>query len=206
MTEKHAVPAGYWQDGNGALIPVTKIKPIDKDRHHVVTDLCAEAKKTSSALLAFKLSAMQAVTDFVNRSLAEYDAKHGGKKGNITLVSFDGSFKIVRAMQENIVFDERLQVAQSLIAECIGAWSKGSSDKIKVLVNQAFQVDKAGKINTGRVLALRQLDIDDPKWLSAMKAISDSMKVASTKPHIRFYERDNTTGEYFPILLDVAAI
>ena len=79
-------------------------------------------------------------------------------------------------------------------------------DKIKVLVNQAFQVDKAGKINTARVLALRQLDISDPKWQSAMQAINDSIKTISTKAHIRFYERDDTTGEYFPISLDVASV
>ncbi|MFI5447568.1 DUF3164 family protein [Polaromonas sp. UC242_47] len=130
----------------------------------------------------------------------------GGKKGNVTLFNFDGSFKIVRAMQENLVFDERLQAAQSLIAECIASWSKGSNDNIKVLVNQAFQVDRAGKINTGRVLGLRSLKIDDPKWLRAMAAISDSTKTVGTKAHIRFYSRDDMSGEYIPIHLDLASI
>ncbi len=56
------------------------------------------------------------------------------------------------------------------------------------------------------MLGLRRLDIEEPKWLEAMRAIGDSMKVASTKPYIRFYEREETTGEYFPINLDVAAV
>lgn len=204
--DKQPVPAGYWRDGNDALIPISKIKAIDKDRDSVVKQLCTQAKTASAALMAFKLTAMQAVNEFVERSLAEYDAKHGGKKGNVTLISFDGQFKIQRAMQDNLVFDERLQVAQSLIAECIGAWSKGSNDNIKVLVNQAFQVDKTGKINTGRVLGLRQLKITDVKWLKAMEAISDSTRTISTKAHIRFYERDDASGEYFPIHLDVASV
>lgn len=204
--EKAPAPAGYWRDANDGLIPITKIKAIDKDRDQLVKQLCGQAQKASAALMAFKLTAMQAFTDFVGRSLAEYDAKLGGKKGNVTLYSFDGSFKIVRAMQENIVFDERLQVAQSLIAECISTWSKGSNDNIKVLVNQAFQVDRAGKINTGRVLGLRALKITDPKWLKAMEAISDSTKTISTKAHIRFYERDDASGEYLPIALDVASL
>lgn len=204
--EKTPVPAGYWRDANDALIPVAKIKAIDKDRNKVVIDLCKEAKNASAALVGFKLAAMQAFSDFVERSLAEYDAKLGGKKGNVTLMSFDGQYKIVRAMQENLMFDERLQVAQALIAECINAWSKGSNDNIKVLVNQAFQVDKAGKINTGRVLGLRALKISDPKWLKAMEAISDSTRTVSTKAHIRFYERDDASGEYYPIHLDVASV
>ena len=200
------IPAGYWKDGNDALIPIAKIKPIDRDRHQVVSQLCEAAKKQSSALHAFKITAMQEIQDFVDRSLKEYEAKHGGKKGNVTLISFDGRYKIIRQMQESITFDERLQAAKELIDECIQSWSKGSNVNIKVLVKDAFQVDQQGKISTGRVLGLRRHDIDDERWKLAMQAINDSMTVAKTKPYVRLYERDPDTREYFSIPLDVAAL
>ncbi len=200
------IPKGYWKTANGALVPEAKIKPIDKDRHYVVRDLIEDAKDLSSRIVGFKLEAMHAIEEFVLRSLAQYDVKHGGKKGNITLVSFDGRYKVVRQMAENIVFDERLQAAKSLIDECIHTWAKGSNANIKVLVNDAFQVDREGKISTGRVLGLRRLDIQDETWARAMVAIGDSMNVASTKPYVRFYERDDRTGEYVAISLDVAAL
>ena len=206
MAEETKIPAGYWQDASGNLIPIAKIKEIDKVRHQVVTDICKQAEAESARLLAFKLTAMEALSSFIEKSLALYEVKQGGKKGNVTLVSFDGEFKIVRQMQETITFDERLQAAKALIDECIHGWSKGSNANIKVLVNNAFQVDQQGKISTGRVLGLRRLEITDDKWLLAMQAIGDSMRVASTKPYIRFYKRDATTGEYLPISLDVAAI
>ena len=206
MSEKQAVPSGYWQDANGSLVPVGKIKDIDKARHKCVTELAQAAKKASADLLAFKLAAMQAVQEFVDASLAQYDVAHGGRKGNITLVSFDGRYKVVRAMQDAITFDERLQAAKALIDECVKAWSKGSNDNIKVLVNDAFQVDKKGSVNTGRILNLRTLKIDDEKWQRAMQAIGDSMRVASTKPYIRFYELDERVGDYVAIPLDVAAL
>lgn len=205
-TEKTPVPNGYWQDAHGSLIPVSKIKPIDKDRHHVVTDICRQAEEESARLFAFKTTAMHALTEFVGRSLAEYDIKHGGKKGNITLVNFDASYKIVRQMQDTIVFDERLQAAKALIDECINGWSKGSNANIKVLVNDAFAVDQEGKISPGRVLGLRRHDIKDEKWLQAMQAISDSIRIAGSKPYIRFYKLDEASGSYCPISLDVAAI
>jgi hypothetical protein len=205
-SDKRTTPPGYWESAEGTLVPVTKIKPIDKDRHKVVFDLCEEAKNASAALFAFKATSMQAISDFVDRSLAEYEVKHGGKKGNVTLVSFDGRYKIIRQMQETITFDERLQAAKALIDECIQGWSKGSNANIKVLVNDAFQVDQQGKISTGRVLRLRRLDIKDEAWQRAMQAISDSLRVSSTKPYVRFYERDDATGVYQPINLDVAAL
>jgi len=204
MTEK-TIPNGYWEDANGALIPVSKIKDIDKDRHRTVSDLCQAAIKQHAELAQFKAAAMAEVTDFISRSLAQYDVTHGGKKGNVTLISFDGRFKVVRQMQESLAFDERLMAAKALIDECIQGWSKGSNANIKVLVNDAFQVDQAGKISTGRVLGLRRLKIEDETWQRAMTAIGDSMQVASTKPYIRFYERD-ARGEYVAINLDMAAV
>jgi hypothetical protein len=206
MSEQQTAHPGYWKDASGSLIPVSKIKEIDKLRHQVVGEICRQAEQESARLMAFKTTAMQAISDFIDKSLANYDVQHGGKKGNVTLINFDGEYKIIRQMQETITFDERLQAAKALIDECIHGWSKGSNANIKVLVNNAFQVDQQGKISTGRVLGLRRLEITDEKWLLAMQAIGDSMRVASTKPYIRFYKRDATTGEYFPISLDVAAI
>ena len=131
--------------------------------------------------------------------------QHGGKKGNVTLISFDGRYKVVRQIQESLVFDERLMAAKALIDECIQVWSKGSNAHIKLLVNDAFQVDQAGKINTGRVLGLRRAKIDDEKWQRAMAAIGDSIQVAGSKPYIRFYERD-ANGVYQAINPDMAAV
>lgn len=208
MTTENSIPAGYWQDANGALIPVSKIKPIDKDRHQTVVGLCEQAKAESARLAGFKLTAVERMDSFIDRSAAEYGVELRGTKGkgNVTMTSFDGKFKIVRQVQEKISFDERLQHAKELIDQCIHEWGKGSKAEIKVLVGHAFQVDKAGEISVGRVLSLRRLDITDEKWVKAMKAINESMQVASTKAYTRFYERDDASGEYVPITLDVAAV
>ena len=212
MTNEAAmIPPGYWQDAEGKLVLSSKVKDIDKERHKAVTSICEAAKKTSATMLGFKLAAVEAVDAFVAHSLAQYEAgaggkKTGGKKGNVTLTSFDGRYQVKRQMADTIVFDERLQAAKVLIDECITGWSKGSNANIKVLVNDAFQVDKQGNISTGRVLGLRALAIEDAQWLQAMQAIADSMKVVSTKAYVRFYERDEASGEYLPINLDVAAL
>lgn len=200
------IPAGYWQDASGSLIPESKIKDIDKLRHQVVTDLCHMAKQRRDGLAEFKAKAMQEVAALVATSMEQYGVKTGGEKGNVTLTSFDGKYKLVRQMQDRLVFGEQLLAAKALIDECVQAWSKDANDNIRALVNHAFQTDKEGKINTGRVLGLRSLDIQDEAWKQAMQAIADSTKTASTTPYVRFYERDEGTGEYKAISLDVAAV
>ena len=197
---------GYWTDANGNLVPESKVKQIDQVRNQLVYDLCRMAEVESLALSTFKLSSMAEVSAFVALSLEQYGVRTGGEKGNVTLVSYDGKYKLVRQMQDKIVFGEQLMAAKELIDECVHIWAQGANDNIKALVNHAFQTDKEGKINTGRVLSLRRLDIKDEKWQQAMQAIADSMQTASTKPYVRFYKRDDSTMAYVPINLDLAAV
>lgn len=199
------IPPGYWQDTNGNLVPESKVKDIDKLRDQVVRDLCKMAEAHSLGLRDFKLHAMQEVAALVTTSLEQYGVKTGGDKGNVTLMSYDGSYKVMRQMADHITFGEQLQAAKALIDGCVQRWAAGADDNIKALVTHAFQTDKEGKINTGRVLGLRRLDIRDEDWLAAMQAINDSITVASTKPYIRFYKR-NAAGGYEPINLDLAAL
>lgn len=196
------VPEGYMANAKGHLIPVDKVKPVDKLRDEQVRLMIRHAKALREDMQRKKTLIFAAFNDFIALSAQEYGVELGGKKGNTTLISYDGVFKIQLAVSENIVFDERLQVAKHLIDECLTDWTRDSSDNIKVIINQAFQVDKEGKISTHRVLSLRTLAIDDVKWLNAMDAISDAIQVTDTKEYIRFYERDNETGAYHQISLD----
>lgn len=205
MSNTATVPAGYWQDAKGNLIPEAKIKTIDKVQNELVYRLCAMARDQSAILASFKRISADELAAFVSLSGSEYGVQVGGDKGNITLLSFDGKYKLVRQVSDSITFGPQLLAAKQLIDNCVHRWAAGANDNIKALVNHAFQTDKTGQINTARVLALRQLDIKDEEWLRAMQAIADSIQTLSSKPYVRFYERDDKTGDYLPIVLNVAA-
>jgi hypothetical protein len=195
----------FWKDREGRLVPESMIKPIDRARNDLVLELAERAKAMAHGLQAFKQGAFADIAAFIQLSAEEYGVKVGGTKGNVSLFSFDGEYKVVRQVQEHIAFDERLQAAKQLIDECIRDWSAGSRAELQVLVNDAFQVSKEGKINTDRVLGLKRLNISDEKWGRAMQAISESVLSIGSKPYIRIYQRDGETGEYRPVSLDVAS-
>lgn len=207
-TEENVIPKGYWKAADDSLVHVSKIKEVDKARDKVVNDLCTTAKQLHDALVAFKMQSLTDVSAFIQVSADEYGSVLRGAagKGNVTLTSFDGKFKVIRSMQESVAFDERLQVAKSIIDECIHVWSKGANANLKVLVTKAFQTDKQGNVSVGRVLSLRSFEIQDEKWQEAMKAIADSIRVSSSKAYVRFYVRNDLTKGYDPIVLDMAGV
>ena len=206
MKQENIVPAGYRKDASGRLVPETLIKPIDRTRDELVLELAKSATEVSKALGDFKTRCFADIAAFVSLSGEQYGVKFGGKKGNTTLYSFDGEYKVQVAIAENMVFDERLVAAKHLIDECIIDWSQSARPEIKVLVQDAFQTDKEGNINTGRVLALRRLDITDEKWQRAMTAIGESLQVVGSKSYVRFYKRIGESDKYAAIPLDVAGV
>ena len=174
MNDTLTIPPGHRLDAQGRWVPENRIKPIDRLRDELVHELTEKAKAVRAQIAAFKREAFEAIDTFVQMSADEYGVALGGKKGNVSLLSFDGALRINRQVAEAIQFDERLQAAKSLIDACLIEWTADARPEIATLVQDAFRVDAAGKIRTGSILA-----------------------------YVRFYERD-ASGEYQAIVLDIA--
>lgn len=206
MTENKPIPTGYMRDAKGALWPTETIREIDLVRDELVREIVTKAKIQSEQLAKFKASVFGDIEAFIQLSGEKYGVKMGGVKGNVSLLTFDGRYKVQRAIADYLAFDERLQIAKELVNECIHLWSEGSRVEIRALINDAFQVDKEGRVNAARILSLRRLDIKDEKWNMAMQAISESIQVAGSKTYFRVYERVGDTEQYRPISLDIAGV
>lgn len=206
MNAQQQIPAGYRINAQGHLIPESLIKPIDLERDRLVQHLVDRASELSGELADFKAVAFGDIEAFVDLSAEQYGAKLGGKKGNVTLLSFDGRYKVIRAVQEGIAFDERLQAARALIDDCLSEWTEGARPEVVALINDAFRTDTKGEIRTARVLALRRLEITDERWQRAMQAIGEACQVVGSKSYIRVYERIGDTDQYKAISLDIAGV
>jgi hypothetical protein len=200
------IPADYRKDAQGRLVPEILIKPIDLERDRLVRQLVDRASELNGELRDFRQVAFGDIKAFIEMSFEEYGARVGGKKGNVTLLSFDGRYKIQLAVQESIVLDERLQAARALIDECLRDWTEGARPEVVTLVNDAFRTDTKGEIRTARVLALRRLEIADERWQRAMKAIGEACQVVGSKEYLRVYEREEDGDQYRPISLDIAGV
>lgn len=208
MADTPNIPEGFMADSAGRLVPIDTIRPIDIERDKLVRDIAAKAHALHQAMVKFKGAVFGDIEAFIELSAEQYGVQLRGAagKGNVSLASFDGRYKVQRAVAESITFDERLIAAKTLIDECLTDWTSNSQPELRAIVNSAFQVDKAGQINTGRVLSLRRLESADKRWQDAMRAIGEAVQVVGSKSYVRVYERVGNTDQYRPIALDVAAV
>ncbi len=193
------------QNAKGDLTPTNMVKEIDKLRDDLVRGIVSQAKNLQDEIKEFKTLSFEEIQAFIEMAHMNYGAKLGGKKGNMQFLSFDGDLKVEITVADHIVFNESLQVAKSLIDEFILANLNGSNDHIRTIVLQAFEVDRKNKVNTGKILNLRSLNIDDELWQRAMNAITDSIMISGSKSYIRVYERD-AQGDFKHIALNAAAV
>lgn len=204
--QKKQIPDGYWENTVGSLVPEHLIREIDKQRDQLVKELVAKAIDINQILSTFKQTAFADIQAFVQLSAEQYDVNIGGKKGNVTLYTYDGRYKIQRSVADTMSFDERIQAAKALILECGQDWTSESKPEAKVVIDHAFAVDKNGNLSVSRILDLRRLDIKDPRWIKAMQAIGESLQVIGSKAYVRVYERVGDSDQYKPIPLDLAAV
>lgn len=205
-TQERAIPEGYIRNGQGHLVPVDQLRDHDKLRDDVARSLATEAEELNQRLIAFKKRAMNDIADLVSIAAERYDVKLGGKKGNITVATYDGEYKVTRTYAERIAFTEELEAARELINDCIVRWSEGANANIKVLVDRAFRTDGKGQIKTAAVLELLRLEINDEGWQRAMEALKDSIMSIGATAYIRVYKRMGDSDQYRPLTLDLAAV
>lgn len=198
------IPEGYLPDARGRLVPMHLIDAYDQARDQLVRGIVADGERLAREIAEFIARTHADIDAFAELAHERYGVRMGGVKGNITLTSFDGRFRVYRAVQARIGFDERLQVAKELVNNCLQRWAKDSHQHLVTLVKEAFEADSEGNISTSKILALRRYKIDDPEWKKAMDIIADSIMDLASKHYIRLYERKELDGKYELMPLSVA--
>lgn len=195
----------YMTDAKGSLVPIEVISPTDKLMDETVRKIIGHADDLSEIIKRFKGHSFEDVSAFQSLIEQEYGKKVGGKKGNITLTSFDGCLKVQVQVADLFTFGPELQVAKGLIDECLNEWSENSRVEIRALVNKVFQVDKEGNINRAELFMLLRVNIDDARWNNAMDAIRNSIRIIGSKEYLRFYRRANPNDKWKAVSIDIAA-
>ncbi|MDX0563323.1 DUF3164 family protein [Sinorhizobium meliloti] len=191
-------------NAKGGLDPIGNVKEQYQLEDQTVRKCIAYAREASARLTRLKTNTF-ADLGALDALLAEkFEAKIGGKKGNRTYQSYDGLMKVTVQVSDQIVFGPELQVAKSLIDECLNEWSAGSRPEIQAIVTRAFNTDKEGQVNRSDVFMLLRLEIDDVRWNNAMEAIRSAIRVTGSKEYVRFYERASSNDDWQAITIDLA--
>lgn len=194
----------FMVNAKGGFDPVANVKDQYKLEDQTVRK-CIEFAENLNAQVSRFRGHTAADLGSLDTLLAEkYGAKIGGKKGNRTYQTYDGLMKIQVQVSDQITFGPELQIAKTLIDQCLIEWSADSRPEIQSLVSSAFNTDKEGQVNRADIYMLLKLDIADDRWRMAMEAIRDAIRVTGSKEYVRFYKRADHKADWQSITIDLA--
>lgn len=196
----------YMADTRGNLVPLSLVKPQDKLQDETVRKVMGFALALSDQVERFKAHTMADLVGLDQLLEQQYGlVKRGNKgKGNRTYMTVDGLFRVTVQVADYIDFGPELQTAKSLLDECLNEWSADARPEIQAVVTKAFNTDKEGQINRSEIFMLLRLEIEDPRWVNAMKAIRDAMRVVGRKEYVRFGMRSSPEAEWRSVTIDLA--
>ena len=196
----------YMADTRGNLVPLSLVKPQDKLQDETVRKVMGFALALSDQVERFKAHTMADLAALDQLLEQQYGlVKRGNKgKGNRSYMTVDALLRVSVQVADYIDFGPELQIAKSLLDECLNEWSADARPEIQAVVTKAFNTDKEGQINRSEIFMLLRLEIEDPRWVNAMKAIRDAMRVVGRKEDVRFGMRSSPEAKWRSVTIDLA--
>ena len=197
---------GMWLGRDGRFTPETLVKEYEKKREAVIVPLIEKWTSLHAEMASLKAQMFDEVEALLEFCFEDYGVELSGKKGNVTLYKYDGSYLIQRKFQARIQFDERIFAAEELVRECLEDWSGDARAELQTLILAAFERNKEGDIRRSELIRLRNLAIEDERWQQAMKIIAEAEQIIDSACYFQVQQRDPKTGKYNALLLDFSAI
>lgn len=193
-----------WTDPKGRLVPDRMVKDSDKLVDAQVREILGHAMTLMAEIARFRGHCFDDIASLRGLLAEQYGVTRGGSKGNTSFMSYDGTIKVEVRIDDQIVFGPELRIAKDLIDEYVEEVSEGVPDAVRALLEHAFEVGQAGRVNRGALYSLRRLNVDHPKWQSAMKAIADSMRVMGSKERFQISVRNDPTENFTALPINLA--
>lgn len=197
-----------WINKKGEQVHPDMVPHEEKLKTELVMKIVNRAQKGVDILSIFKGKVINEIDAYMEMMRDKYsiDIMKSSSKGNVTLQSYDGCFKIQVAVQTHIDFDEKLTLAKEKLDEYFVEKTQDADPEIKTLITKVFDVNSDGNVNAKQILSLKRYNITHPIWVEAMAIIDDAIEIVGSKSYIRFYKRKSVDVPWENISLDFASL
>jgi hypothetical protein len=193
-------------DAAGDQVPVKYVTQYDRERDRIARRILArwlKARKMIEEVYAETSEDLEHIEQMAAEGRT--GARKLGVKGNFQFMSFDALISICRSARYELLFDERLKIAQDIINEIVAEKATGIDEDVAEILRNVFRPTRDGFLSQARVMGLFRLKIKHPRWSEAMDLIRDSIQARKGKNLLAVRRKAHRDANWESILLDIAA-
>lgn len=180
---------------------ISSIKPLDREKDRTVEQIFKRLKQLEEHIAREQLTILQEIEDYKSLVAEEYGQAFSTTSQNITLTNFSNDRQVEIKANKQISHDEKLQLAEEAMREAINddianlsdseldGKKKQSLDNLLGIVDWAFELNPENKVSRSRILQLKQITYDHPKWRKGLELIEASEQVKGTRQYLYARER-----------------
>jgi hypothetical protein len=188
------------------MAPLANIKAVHLLEDELVRKIVGYGESLSAELARYSMHTDADIAAFDALLAQEYKVEPRETKGNRTFTSYDGLLKVQVAVAQRIRMGSSLEEAKAVLDAMIRERGEGVDPFLITLIQRAFKVDQEGKVDVRSILALRRLDVDDPRWPDFCRAIDDAVQPDGSKRYVRLSRRATIQAPWQMVPLDLAAV
>ena len=169
-------------------------------RDEAISNMVSYAKNLHDQLAGFKNSSFEMI-ETLYKMLQEHSDRHASGKGNVTLDTADGKYRVMFRRSDNTRFDERATQAEAHILDFIAErW--GNRDDADAKFIKRMLERKNGKLDKNRVLDMISMrdNYKEEHWQKGIELLQESIVPDTTKFYAEYYYRSED-GEWLPVVL-----
>lgn len=196
---------GFWMSPRGKAVDPEVISPLDKRRDRTVEQIVKAAARLENRMRVDKEKYLQKIDKYMSYIEKKFHAERTGK-GNLVLTNYSGTVQVEVKISDVIVFDEKLQIAKTMIDACLKKWGADANKNYRAVVDQAFEVDKTGQVNKYNIIRLMRLNIKDEGWKNAMAVLQKSQNITATRQYLNIKKRADLNSKWESINLNFSSM
>lgn len=204
-THKSSDPT--WNDEAGISIPFNRITKAERLMERHSAKIVRDALAVNSKLVALRDTiselSMEAYEAFMEEKNSNKETK-----GNFSWFNFNRSIKIEVSISEAIQFDDlTITAAKEKFQQFLEENVTSKIDFVKQMITDAFETQRAGKLDAKRILGLIRYEskINNALFSEAVKLIQESIRRPKSKTYFRVWLKDET-GAYKNIELNLSSL
>lgn len=175
---------------------------LETDVIKVIDKLFSKAEAVSSSMIDLVEDCGKESTNLRDR-LNNYGMIRSNSKGGYKIE--DKGRKIVFAYRSEGEYDFRAAKAEGLLKDFLTDFVKKRDAKVYKMVSALLERNKEGDLEYSRMQALYAMEneYDDPRWKEAIRLFKESFKITGSCITPRFYKRNESTGKWHLIPLNI---
>lgn len=192
---------------NGNLVQVSRLRADVVLTDQVTRSIVGKMRDLAAHNARVKREIFEEVQAYQDLMFGQYNARVGGRRGGLTISSFNDLQKVVLSTTDYSRVTAALPAAQALMNEILDDLTGNVGADIRTLIMAAFERDeKTGRVNVQRLNGLKKYSLDHPKWADFIMAINDAIEPAGSKEGVRAYVRASHTDEPKQIVVDFSRL